>query len=274
MATLDSRMNGRRSMIGAIVGDVVGSRWEFGGCKTKEFVFLNSKCAPTDDSILTLAIGDALLATESCRETLGRETVRKLIEWWCAYPFAGYGAMFESWVAEGKGLPYNSWGNGSAMRVSFCGWAAKSLEEAKALADAVTRITHNHPEGISGATIVAECVYLAKCGFGIPAIRDHVEKNYRKIDFTLDEIRPTYEFDVSCQGSVPQAIEAFLESTSFEDAIRNAISLGGDSDTLGAICGAIAGAHWGVPKGIIDATNLFLDEKMKTMLVMCERRWA
>ena len=266
-------MNGCRSMIGAIVGDVVGSRWEFGGCKSKDFVFLDAKCVPTDDSILTLAIGDALLATGGHREALEQMAVRKLIEWWCAYPFAGYGEMFENWVIECKRRPYNSWGNGSAMRVGFCGWAANSLEEATELSNVVTRITHNHPEGMRGAAIVAECVYLAKSGFGIPAMRAHVERTYRKIDFTLDEIRPTYEFDVSCQGSVPQALEAFFESKSFEDAIRNAISLGGDSDTLGAICGAVAGAYWGVPRGIIDATSIFLDEKMKTMLAACEKQW-
>jgi len=263
-----------RSMIGAITGDVVGSRWELGGCKEKDFQFLAAGCEPTDDSILTLAVGDALLVAKQEGKDLSETTSLKLKEWWCSYPFVSYGAMFEDWVSSGGREPYNSWGNGSAMRVSFCGWAAGSLQEARRLSDAVTHVTHNHPEGMLGASIVAESVFLARTGSDMRTIRRHVEESYRKIDFTLDQIRPSYDFDVSCQGSVPQALEAFFESSNFEDAIRNAISIGGDSDTIGAICGAVAGAYWGVPEGIIDATRFFLDEKMCGMLDRCESAWC
>ena len=160
------------------------------------------------------------------------------------------------------------------MRVSLCGWAAKSLEEAATFSDAVTRVTHNHPEGMAGARIVAECVFLAKTGASMSAIRDYVNANYRKIDFTVDEIRPSYDFDISCQGTVPQALACFFESASFEDSIRNAISLGGDSDTLGAICGAVAGAYWGIPEGIIAATRIFLDDRCENIIKKLESRFV
>ena len=145
------------------------------------------------------------------------------------------------------------------MRVSACGWAANSVEDAVALSDAVTAVTHNHAEGLKGAAATAVCVYLARTGVSKDEIRRHVEENYYKIAFTLDEIRPTYDFDVSCQGSVPQALESFFESVSFEDAIRNAISIGGDSDTIGAIAGAVAGAYYGVPDDIHQTTMYYLD---------------
>ena len=259
-----------RSLMGAIVGDVVGSRWEFGGCKTKDFVFLDSHCFATDDTFLTLAIGEALVEHSANGGRLSELASRKLKKWAMAYPDVGYGESFIAWVVGANSQPYNSWGNGAAMRVSICGWAAKSLEETAALSDAVTCVTHNHLEGMAGARIIAECVFLAKTGAAMSEIKDYVNANYRKIDFTVDEIRPDYDFDISCQGTVPQALACFFESTSFEDAIRNAISLGGDSDTLGAICGAVAGAYWGIPEGIIAATRIFLDDRCKNMIEKLE----
>lgn len=263
-----------RSLMGAIVGDVVGSRWEFGGCKTKNFPFLDSHCEATDDTIITLAIGDALIEHLSGGGDLSEQAIDKMKEWARGYPNVGYGTGFLYWALSDVRTPYNSWGNGAAMRVSLCGWAAKSLEEAATFSDAVTRVTHNHPEGMAGARIVAECVFLAKTGASMSAIRDYVNANYRKIDFTVDEIRPSYDFDISCQGTVPQALACFFESASFEDSIRNAISLGGDSDTLGAICGAVAGAYWGIPEGIIAATRIFLDDRCENIIKKLESRFV
>ena len=260
-------------MIGAIVGDIVGSRWEFGGCKSKDFQFLDCNCFATDDTFLTLAVGEALLEHEAAHGGLNVLAAHKLKEWGLAYPNVGYGESFVEWVASESFEPYNSWGNGAAMRVSFCGWAAKSLKEAEHLSDEVTKVTHNHPEGMAGARVVAGCVYLARTGCSRQDILGYVERTYRKIGFTIDEIRPTYDFDISCQGTVPQALACFFESSTFEDAIRNAISLGGDSDTLGAICGGVAGAFYGIPDGIVDATCFFLDDKCKETINRCIDAW-
>lgn len=162
--------------------------------------------------------------------------------------------------------PYNSWGNGAAMRVSACGFAGDSLEEVIILSRSVTEVSHNHPEGIKGAEATAVAIYLARTGSSIVEIRDYIDKHYYPMNFTLDGIREAYHFDVSCQGSVPQAIMAFLESTSFEDAIRNAISIGGDSDTIAAICGGIAEAYYGIPTEIRKHALIFLDQRLIDIL--------
>ena len=187
------------------------------------------------------------------------------------YPHAGYGGAFRHWLRSDDPQPYNSWGNGSAMRVSACGWAGRTLDEVKAMSRAVTEVTHNHPEGIKGAEATAVATFLARTGKSKDEIRAAVVRDYYALGFTLDEIRPAYEFDVSCQGSVPQALEAFFESTSFEDAIRNAISIGGDSDTIGAICGAVAGAFYGVPAAIRAKAETFLDAHLLKALHGFER---
>ena len=267
---LKSRSEGRgNSMLGAIVGDIVGSRFEWHNRKSKNFTFLKGAkesrhpCHFTDDTVMTLAVAAALAdwraAGGGSMDELSAMVVMRLQEFGRRYPRAGYGGAFRRWLSEETPLPYNSWGNGSAMRVSACGWAGRTLDEVKALSRAVTEVTHNHPEGIKGAEATAVATFLARTGKSMDEIRQYVLENYYKIDFTLDEIRPTYEFDVSCQGSVPQALEAFFESSSFEDAIRNAISIGGDSDTIGAICGAVAGAHYGVPDDIRAKAEGFLD---------------
>ncbi len=191
-------------------------------------------------------------------------------EYGCDYPGAGYGGRFRSWLVENNPQPYNSWGNGSAMRVSGCGYAANSIEEAVNLSRMVTEVTHNHLEGIKGAEATAVAVYLARTGKNILEIRDYINKHYYPINFTLDSIREEYTFDVSCQGSVPQALEAFFESTNFEDAIRNAISIGGDSDTIAAITGAVAEAYYGVPTSLRKHALTFLDEKLLNTLVEFE----
>ena len=248
-------------MLGAIIGDVAGSIYEWRNIRQKEFPLFRRECRPTDDSIMTLAVARALLETTDPEELPAR-AVRNMQDLGRKYPYAGYGGHFASWLRERDPQPYGSWGNGAGMRVSPCAWAAGSLEEALALADAVTAVTHNHPEGIKGARAVTAAEYLAREGRTLDEIREHIVSNYYPLDFTLEEIRPTYRFDVSCQGSVPQAIEAFLESTGFEDAIRNAISIGGDSDTIAAMAGGIAEAFWGIPDGIRNECLTFLDESL------------
>lgn len=170
-------------------------------------------------------------------------------------------------------MPYRSFGNGSAMRVSGCAYAASSIAETKKLSRLVTEVTHDHPEGLKGAEAAAVAVYLARTGCSMTEIREHIHANYYSMDFSLDDIRAAYAFDVTCQGSVPQAIKAFLESTSFEDAIRNAISIGGDSDTIAAIAGGIAGAYYGVPAELRETACTFLDERLLEILTAFETRY-
>ena len=260
-------------MLGAIIGDVVGSVYEWHNKKSKDFEFFKYKCSPTDDSIMTLAVASAIMDSENYRESLPKNAVKRMQELGRLYPFAGYGGHFSMWLESNNPKPYNSWGNGSAMRVSPCGFAAKSMEEVKKLSYDVTAVTHNHPEGIKGAEATAAAIYLAKSGSSIQKIKDYIKKNYYDIDFTLDEIRPSYSFDVSCQGTVPQALEAFFESNSFEDAIRNAISLGGDSDTLAAITGGVAQAYYGIPDDIRNQALRFLDDRQKAILFEFEEKY-
>lgn len=242
-------------MLGTIIGDIVGSRFEWNNIKTKEFELLTGDCRFTDDSVMTLAVARALsfcmqlgtVTRQAALNYLPGATVDAMCDLGRKYPDAGYGGRFARWLREEFPQPYQSYGNGAAMRVSPCGFAAASLEDALDLAGKVTAISHDHPEGLRGAKATAAAIYLARTGSTKAQIRAHIEQNYYPLDFTLDEIRPAYAFDVSCQGTVPQALEAFLESTGFEDAIRNAVSIGGDSDTLAAITGGVAEAFYGVP---------------------------
>jgi len=252
-------------MLGAVIGDIAGSRFERKHIKTKEFEFFHHQCRFTDDSVLTFAVASAILAAHGSEERLGELAARSLREMGRLYPKAGYGGMFRSWLCDDTLGAYNSFGNGAAMRVSPCGCAAKTLDEAKRLSAIVTEVTHNHPEGLRGAEAAAVCVFLARGGKSKSEIRGHASAYY-SMDFTLDEIRGTYSFDTSCQHTVPQAIMAFLESDSFEDAIRNAVSLGGDSDTLAAITGGIAGAYYGIPPSIRKRGIGFLDERLRAIL--------
>ena len=245
-----------KKFYGAIVGDIVGSVYEFHNIKTKDFPFFDRNSFATDDSIMTLAIAKAL--TEGVRT--GRFDEMSDDDWREAfqlsmrelgrpYPSCGYGGKFLSWMYCDDPKPYNSCGNGSAMRVSPVAWFARSIEECERLARLTAEPTHNHPDGIAGAQATAGAVYLALHGASKAEIKAYVEKYY-KIDFTLDAIRDEYyfgHFQALCEGTVPYAVEAFLESTDFEDCIRNTISIGGDSDTLAAISGAIAEAFYGVP---------------------------
>ncbi|MCR5661174.1 MAG: ADP-ribosylglycohydrolase family protein [bacterium] len=261
-------------MIGAIVGDIVGSRFEWHNIKTKKFDFFTQDCFFTDDSIMSLAVCDALMKCQGDYSNLGAQTVKSMQEIGRPYPDSGYGGSFYRWIYTDNPKPYNSFGNGSAMRVSGCGYAAKSLEEAQTLALKVTEISHNHPEGIKGAVAVSCAVYLARTGAKMAEIKEYIEANFYKLDFTLDGIRDSYSFNETCQGSVPQGLAAFFESTSFEDAIRNAISIGGDSDTIAAIAGAPAGAYYKIPDNIRNQALSFLDGRLKPILLNFEKTFC
>lgn len=263
-------------MLGAIIGDIAGSRFEWNNTKSKEFELLShiKGCKVTDDSIMSLAVAQAILDSNGDTAALNQHAVTRMRELGRKYPHAGYGGDFHKWIYDSNPHPYNSWGNGAAMRVSPCGFAATSLDEAKTFAKAVTEVTHNHPEGIKGAEATAVAVYLARSGKSMIEIRDYIETRYYRIKFKLADIRANYTFDVSCQGSVPQALEAFFESTSFEDAIRNAVSIGGDSDTIAAITGGIAEAYYGIPVDIRKLALTFLDVKQLEILNAFESRYG
>ncbi len=248
-------------MLGAIIGDIVGSRFEWHNHRSKDFELFSETCFFTDDSVMSIAVGKSLMDCNEDYTELSKTTIRNIRRIGKDYPDCGYGGMFYRWLFVDKDpKPYNSYGNGAAMRVSACGMIARSLDQVKELSRKVTEITHNHPEGIKGAEATAVAVFLAKEKYSIQQIKEHIEQHYYPMDFTLDEIRDSYTFNETCQETVPQAIKAFLESTSFEDAIRNAISIGGDSDTVAAITGGIAGAYYGISEEFKEKALDYLDE--------------
>ncbi|MDR0477886.1 MAG: ADP-ribosylglycohydrolase family protein [Desulfobulbaceae bacterium] len=252
-------------MIGAIIGDIVGSRFEWHNRKNKDFKFFHADCFLTDDSIMTLAVARAIVDCAGDYAALSKRATAWMRRLGRQYPDSGYGGRFYQWLFNDRSGPYNSFGNGAAMRVSPCGFAARDLAEVKYLSRQVTAVSHNHPEGLKGAEATAVCVFLALQGADIAEIR-RAAAEYYVLDLTLDEIRPNYRFNETCQDSVPQALTAFFESAGFEDAIRNAISLGGDSDTLAAICGGVAGAYYGVPKALRAGALNFLDQQQAAIL--------
>ena len=258
-------------MLGAIIGDIAGSRFEWNNYRAKDFEFFTKDCFPTDDSIMTLAIAKAICDCNGDYADLSETAIKRMQEIGRPYPNCGYGGSFFNWVYSEDPRPYHSYGNGAAMRVSACGFAAESLEQAKELSRKVTEVSHNHPEGLKGAEAVAVSVYMALHGRTIAEIKKHITENYYDINFTLDEIRESYRFNETCQETVPQALEAFFESQSFEDAIRNAISIGGDSDTVAAITGGVAEAYYGIPNHIREQVIRFLDERQKSVLEEFER---
>ncbi len=260
-------------MIGAIIGDIVGSRFEWNNIKSKDFEFLTYKCFPTDDSIMSLALAQAILVSKPDYSDLSNNAVECMQAVGRNYPDCGYGGAFVNWMFSDDPKPYNSYGNGAAMRVSAAGFAANSLEEAKMLSKKITEVTHNHPEGLKGAEATAVAVYMAKTGSSLLEIRDYIDKYYYPMNFTLDSIRATYRFNETCQDTVPQALMAFFESTGFEDAIRNAISIGGDSDTIAAICGGVAEAYYGVPVDIRKHAMTFLDKQLLQLLTLFENKY-
>lgn len=255
-------------MLGAIAGDVIGSVYERHAIKRKDFPLFSPASRFTDDTVLTCAVADRLLH--------GGDYVTAFHDWFHAYPDAGYGGTFIGWAWHRRVEPYGSWGNGSAMRVSPVGWLGASLDDVLAEARASAAVTHDHDEGIRGAQAVAACVHLARTGSGKDVIRAQVERLFGyRLDARLDDIRATYRFDVSCQGSVPESIIAFLESEDWEDAVRNAVSLGGDADTMAAIAGGIAEAFYGgVPAAIAAEVEGRLDRRIGTVVARFRERLA
>ena len=256
-------------MYGAILGDMIGSPYEFDKSKkTKEFPLFIPRSRYTDDSAMTIAVAEALLDTlGKDREERKQAVVRSMQKWGRRYPDAGYGGRFYDWLYTRNPQPYNSWGNGSAMRVSSAGWLFDTLEETRQAAADTACVTHNHPEGIKGAEAAASVIWLARNGKSKAEIRQYVEQEFYPLKKTCDQIRPTYHFDVSCQGTVPQAITAFLEGNSFEDVIRTAVSLGGDCDTLTCIAGGMAEAMYGpVPEYLKDECRRRLEPDMVKVL--------
>ncbi len=248
-------------MIGAIAGDIIGSIYEFDNIKTTDFPLFGPGCRFTDDTVHTVALADSILS--------GVGYTSKLKEYYGYYPHVGYGGMFRRWAASSATEPYNSFGNGSAMRVSPVGYAFDTLEEVLRQAEISAAVTHNHPEGIRGAQATAAAIFLARRGGSKDEIREYVAGAFGyDLSESLDSIRGWYHFDETCQGSVPQAIIAFLASESYEDALRKVISIGGDSDTLGSITGGIAQAFYGgVPQRIAVKVLEFLDGRLRGITI-------
>lgn len=257
-----------QTLVGAIVGDVIGSVYEWNNIKTTDFDLYHPQCRYTDDTVLTLAVADALLQ--------GKDFARTIWEYGNLYPESGYGGRFKQWLLSPDLLPYDSFGNGSAMRVGAVGFAFDDMQSVLQAAAQSAAVTHNHPEGIKGAQAVAAAVLLARQGKSKAAIKSYVVEAFGyNLDFSLDDIRPGYQFDVSCQGSVPQAIAAFLESTDFESALRLAISIGGDSDTIASIAGCIAHAHYRhIEQPLLDFVAERLPEAFLDLLLRFDRRYA
>ena len=233
-------------MIGAIFGDIAGSVYEFNNTHNYNFRLLTKDSEPTDDTYMTLAVAKALMETSGQDdETIRTALVKQMQKMGRKHPDAGYGGMFYRWLQEKNPEPYNSFGNGSAMRVSSAGWLYDTEKEVLHFAKLTAEVTHNHPEGIKGAQAIAMAIFMARNGKDKTEIKDFIESHFQyNLDCSLQEIQKTYTFDETCQGSVPEAIIAFLESENFEDAVRNAVSLGGDTDTLAAITGSIAEAFY------------------------------
>ncbi len=237
-------------MYGAILGDMIGAPYEFDrGGKTKDFPLFSQGTEFTDDSVMTIAVAEALMdALGQPDDEIRKRLVSSMQRWGRRYPDAGYGFMFYHWLRSGDPRPYGSFGNGSAMRVSAAGWLYDTLEETRHMARLTAEVTHNHPEGIKGAEAAASAIYMARTGAGKDAIREYVSREFDyDLTRTCDQIRPAYYHVESCQKTVPEAVTAFLEGTSFVDVIRTAVSLGGDCDTLTCIAGGMAEAFYGVP---------------------------
>ncbi len=257
-------------MYGAILGDMIGCPFEFDrGDKTKDFELFSEASGFTDDTVMTIAVREALLEAGTMADV---ERIRECVcesmrKWGRKYPYAGYGARFGVWLRQRNPKPYGSYGNGSAMRVSAAGWLYDSIERTREVARATAEVTHNHPEGVKGAESVAAAIFLARTGNTKEVIREYVMREFG-YDFSrsCDEIRPGYHHDESCQRTVPEAMTAFFEGQDFEDVIRTAVSLGGDCDTLTAIAGSIAEAYYGVPKFFVDECRKRLPSEMLAAL--------
>ena len=277
------------TLLGGIIGDIVGSRFEFTPIKNKDFELLlkgknylskkqpykefRETCRFTDDTVMTIAVANALLEANGNYDILQDLVIKNMKELGHKYPYAGYGARFNRWLTIPITEPYNSFGNGSAMRISPVPYFAKNIEEVKELSKLVTEVTHNHPEGIKGAEAVACCIWLALNDYSKFEIEDYVRENYYNLDFDYNELVKTYIHDESCQNSVPQSIFAFLISKDFEDCIRTAISMGGDADTMACIAGSIAEAYYGIPKELEIKGLEFLTDDLKSIVFKFQNKF-
>ena len=253
-------------MLGAILGDIVGSPFEFdhNNYKHKDFPLLSEKSHFTDDTVTTVAVAQGLMAGQGNAQKTFAEVQDEMQYWGRKYPNADYGGMFGRWLRAEHPQPYDSFGNGSAMRVAAAGWLFDTPDKTLEMVKVTAEVTHNHPEGIKGAQATAAAIFLARTGHSKPEIRQYVEQTFSyDLSRTCDEIRPTYHHVETCQETVPEAIIAFLESVSFEDALRNAVSLGGDSDTLACITGGIAEAFYGMPPELQQEALKRLPEEMR-----------
>ena len=251
-------------MLGAIIGDIVGSRFEFNNIKTKEFKLFDKGCMVTDDSVMSVAVAEMCLNgyVPNNKEMI----IKTFKKWGQNYPNAGYGGRFFHWVLSDNPLPYNSYGNGSAMRISAIGFYANTKEEVEEYSKAVTEVTHNHPEGIKGAYVTAMCIFMARNGSTKEEIKEFVSKYY-DINFDYETLRKTYRHEEEiCQNTVPQAIYCFLISNGFEDCLRTTISIGGDCDTTAAISCAIAEAYYGIPKRIKEEVQDYIPNDLKEII--------
>ena len=258
--------------IGAIIGDIVGSPYEFDqGNKSEVFPLFSEASAPTDDSVLTLAVAEGLVrATGQGIEAARTSVIKSMVTWGHEYPYAGYGARFLGWLDDP--VPYGSFGNGSAMRVSAVGWLFNTLEDVLAYAEMTAAVSHNHPEGIKGAQATAAAIFLTRMGMGKAELKAYIQKAFGyDLSRSLAEIRPTYRHVETCQRTVPEAITAYLEGNSFEDVLRKAVSLGGDSDTLTAIAASIAEARYPVPEWIRNEAYARIDDRMRKAIEECQQ---
>lgn len=257
-------------MYGAILGDIIGSPFEFDrGDKTKDFKLFSRRSHFTDDSVMTLAVCEALLKVgqDATVKEIEDAVITSMQSWGRRYPHEGYGGYFRCWLTARHPEPYNSFGNGSAMRVSAAGWLYDSLEKTRVVAKATANVTHNHPEGIKGAESTASAIFMARNGSSKEEIKKYIENEFHyDLNRTLDEIRPSFHMHETCQKTVPEAIIAFLEAKDFEDAIRNAVSLGGDTDTLGAITGSIAEAYFGIPEALRSECRNRINKDMRDVV--------
>ncbi|MCH4178876.1 MAG: ADP-ribosylglycohydrolase family protein [Megasphaera sp.] len=256
-------------MLGTMIGDIVGSSFERSAVpmKNRDFTWFGPGSHFTDDTVTTVAVAAALL--EGKQSHCGYiDPLRRHLRYWCRkYPHCGYGRLFEQWFLADQGAPYGSYGNGAAMRVAPAAWAGSSLDEVQALAELTAVVSHDHPEAVKGAVAVASAVYLARTGKTKDEIRTYVQQYFYPLNRTIDEIRPGYQFTSAAAQSVPEAIEAFLDSVDFSDAIRNAVSLGGDTDTQAAMAGAIAEAYFGVPAELWQKAQTYIPADMQKIIL-------
>lgn len=257
-------------MYGAIIGDIIGSRFEFDrGNKSKEFELFTNECDFTDDTVMTIAVAEALMdaGKDADEKTIKELLIKSMKKWGKKYPYAGYGARFIDWVLTDDPKPYGSYGNGSGMRVSAVGWLYDTLDRTREVARWTAEVTHNHPEGIKGAEATAVAIFMARTGSTMEQIAGYIEDEFEyDLSRTLDEIRPDYEHVEDCMHTMPEAYECFFESESYEDCIRNVMYIGGDTDTLAAIAGAIAEAYWGLPIGLIVQAKEFIPDDIEAVI--------